>query len=260
MKVIAIAQHKGGTGKTTTTLNLGYGLARKGYRVVMIDMDSQANLTESVVVNSEEMYPDMYAYMTGGIKQPDPLSIKGKENLFLLPSSLDLVGAETKINSLPGRDMILTRLIKKLAHLERFQESPLDYVLIDCPPSMNILTLNALMASDEIIVPMQAETMAFKGLQKLRNVIESINEMTDLNLKISGILLTMFNKNAVVNREILKAIYVEYRSVLFSTFIRRNITLTEAICEKMSIYDYSPKSMGAIDYMKLTDDVVDRFY
>lgn len=260
MKVIAIAQHKGGTGKTTTTLNLGLALERLGYRVVMIDMDSQANLT-TCLIPMWGNEPDMVQYMTGKAKVPIPVRICDHPNLFILPSSLDMIGIEQQINSLPGRDMILSRLIKKLPAWALFHndQKHIDFVLIDCPPSMNVLTINALMACDEILVPMPAEVLPFKGLDTLEKMLVGINEITDMNLKISGILLTMFNWKTVMNRDILEVLKTHYKDVLLSTHIRRNIALSEAIGEMRSVFDYSPKSSGAMDYMAFTEEYLNRF-
>ncbi len=249
MKVIAIAQHKGGTGKTTTTLNLGYGLAKAGKRVLLVDMDAQANLTDSVEINDSPL-PDvqnMYHYITMKNRNPKPLKIN--ENLFILPSSIDLAGAETEMNAMPNRDLVLRKILSKIGEF--------DYCLIDCPPSLGVLTLNALMAASEVYVPMQAELLPYRGLGKLSDVLELIREMSESSIDISGILVTM-NQGTVLNRDIITILKKQYGDLVFESMIRRNVSISEAVTQKKSIFDYSPQSIGAKDYQRFVDIVLNK--
>ncbi|HAH24942.1 MAG TPA: chromosome partitioning protein ParA [Prolixibacteraceae bacterium] len=245
-KIIAIAQHKGGTGKTTTTLNLGFGLATAGKKVLMIDMDAQANLTESLT--SEDVdNRNMYHYMT--LKNPDPEALFIRENLYLLPSSIDLAGAETEINAVPNRDFILRHIIRKLPGY--------DFILIDCPPSLGVLTLNSLMCADEVIVPMQAELLPMKGLLRLIDVLSLISVMTNRDIPVSGILITMV-QDTVLNRDLTAQLRQTYGEKVFPGVIRRNVAITEAVLSKQSIFEYAPGSNGAKDYAEVVEQVLNR--
>jgi chromosome partitioning protein len=249
MKVISIAQHKGGTGKTTTTLNLGYGLANAGKKVLLVDMDAQANLTDSLEISESSTIEgkNMYHYMTMKAKNPTPLKVT--ENLFILPSSIDLAGAETEMNSIPSRDLVLKKILQKI--------DGFDFVLIDCPPSLGVLTLNALIASNEVYVPMQAELLPYKGLAKLSDVLALIREMSDSTIDISGILLTM-TQGTVLNRDIINILKEQYGDRVFSSMIRRNIAISEAITQKKSIFEYAPESNGAKDYSEFVNLVLSK--
>ena len=249
MKVISIAQHKGGTGKTTTTLNLGYGLAAAGKRVLLVDMDAQANLTDSLEIAGSDTIEErnMYHYLTMKNKMPVPLMVN--ENLFVLPSSIDLAGAETEMNAMPYRDMILRKIIEKTPGF--------DFVLIDCPPSLGVLTLNALMASNEVYVPMQAELLPYKGLSKLADVLELIREMSGSSIDITGVLITM-SQGTVLNRDITTILREQYGDRVFDGTIRRNIALSEAVTQKQSIFEYAPESNGAKDYQQFVNIILSK--
>lgn len=191
-KIIAILNHKGGVGKTTTTINLAAALQQKKKRVLAIDMDGQANLTESFGLSIEEE-KTVYGAMKG--EYPLPL-VKAENGISIVPACLDLSAAESELINEPGRELILKGLIARLLDTQKF-----DYILIDCPPSLGLLTLNALTAADYLIIPVQAQFLAMRGMAKITNVIEIVRERLNPNLNIGGIVITQFDKRKTLNKK-----------------------------------------------------------
>lgn len=244
MKVVSILNHKGGVGKTTTTINLGAGLAYLGYRVLLIDLDGQENLSYAYGQNGDDAH-NIYQAMKGTL---DTLPIvRISENLHLVPSHLDLGVVDLELASEPGREAILSLLLAP--HKEQY-----DYILIDCPPSLGLLTVNALTASQEIIIPVEAEPFAFKGMVKLQEIIHKVQKRVNPSLHILGVLITKYdgrkNLHQIVKDGLMQNINV------FDTLIRTNISLSEAQLQRCDILSHAPKSNGALDYLAFAHEVI----
>lgn len=245
-KVISIANHKGGVGKTTTTVNLSAGLNRKGKRVLCIDLDPQANLTQSLGI--AEFGNSIYDSLT---QNSDLVPINYKKGFDVVPSHINLSGAEVQLINEPGREYILKTLIDKI-------KDNYDCVFIDCPPSLGLLTVNAFVASDKLLIPLQAEYLATQGLAKLMEVIHKVKERINPEFDLEGIVLTQFNKRLVLNKDIARSIEKHFNSKLYQVSIRENIALAEAPSLGQDIFSYNPKSNGAFDYYQLTKEFIQR--
>lgn len=246
-KIIAVLNHKGGVGKTTTTINLAAALQQKKKRVLLIDMDGQANLTESCGPSIEE---ERTVY--GAMKGEYPLTVFELNNgLSVVPSCLDLSAAESELINEPGRELILKGLIAKLLETRKF-----DYILIDCPPSLGLLTLNALTSADFLIIPVQAQFLAMRGMAKITNVVEIVKTRLNPNLNIGGIVITQFDKRKTLNKSVAELINESFCDKVFKTVIRDNVALAEAPIKGLNIFEYNKNSNGAKDYMELAKEVL----
>ena len=243
-KIIAVLNHKGGVGKTTTTINLAAALQQKKKRVLAIDMDGQANLTESFGLSIEEEQT-VYGAMKG--KYPLPL-VETAGGVTVVPSCLD---AEAELINEPGRELILSGLIAKSLDHRKF-----DYILIDCPPSLGLLTLNALTAADYLIIPVQAQFLAMRGMAKIMNVIATVQERLNPKLAIGGIVITQFDKRKTLNKSVAELVKDSFCDKVFKTVIRDNVSLAEAPIKGKNIFEYSKNSNGAKDYMALAQEVL----
>jgi len=245
-KVISISNHKGGVGKTTSAINIGAGLAGLGKRVLLIDLDPQANLSQSLGIIDQE--PNIYQ----AIKGESPLKpIQILKGLDIVPSTLDLSGAEVELAGEAGREYILRELIEPL-------RNSYNYILIDSPPSLGLLTINAFTASDEIYIPLQAQYLALQGLAKLREVIEKITKRLNKGLKLGGVFITQYDSRKVLNRDIANTIAEHFKEGVFTTKIRDNVALAEAPTAGLDIFRYQPNSHGAQDYLSLCKEIIKR--
>lgn len=250
-KVITISNHKGGVGKTTSAINIGAGLFIQNKRVLLIDLDPQANLTQSLGIKEPEL--TIYGALRGDYK-PQPIPIGGNPYepnayLHLIPSTLDLSGAEVEMSGEAGREYILREIIEPL-------RTNYDYIIIDSPPSLGLLTINSLTASDEILIPLQAQYLALQGLTKLLEVVDKIKKRLNRELKVGGVFLTQFDKRKVLNKDVLETIEAHFKDLVFKTKIRDNIALAEAPSKGLDIFSYQPKSYGAEDYLALSKEVL----
>ena len=246
-KIIAVLNHKGGVGKTTTTINLAAALRQKKKRVLAIDMDGQANLTESCGLSIEE---EQTVY--GAMRGEYPLPVIELENgLAVVPSCLDLSAAESELINEPGRELILKGLIAKLLDSRKF-----DYILIDCPPSLGLLTLNALTTADFLIIPVQAQFLAMRGMAKITSVIEIVKERLNPNLSIGGIVITQFDKRKTLNKSVAEIINDSFCDKVFKTIVRDNVALAEAPIKGKNVFEYNKICNGAKDYMALAQEVL----
>ena len=245
-KVLSISNHKGGVGKTTSAINIGAGLNMLGKKVLLIDLDPQANLSQSLgLINQEK---NIYGALKGEYKLQPITVLKG---LDVIPSTLDLSGAEIELSSEPGREYILKELIESV-------KSSYDYIIIDSPPSLGLLTINSFTAADEIIIPLQAQFLAMQGLAKLVEVVEKIKSRLNKGLKIGGVFITQYDGRKVLNRDVVETINAHFKSEVFKTKIRDNIALAEAPAQGMDIFRYNAKSYGAEDYMGLVKEIIKR--
>ena len=245
-KVISISNHKGGVGKTTSAINIGAGLNLLKKKVLLIDLDPQANLTQSLGLINEPI--NIYGALRGEYKLQPIEIIKG---LDIIPSTLDLSGAEIELSSEPGREYILKELIEPL-------RASYDFIIIDSPPSLGLLTINSFTASDEILIPLQAQYLALQGLAKLVEVVEKIKGRLNKSLRVGGVFITQYDSRKVLNRDVVETIQAHFKDEVFKTKIRDNIALAEAPSQGLDIFRYSSKSYGAEDYLALSKEVLKR--
>lgn len=246
-KIFTIANHKGGVGKTTTTASLGAVLAMKGKKVLVIDLDAQQNLTYSLT--GKEFDKSVYHSLIKG-ESLEPVNIR--ENLDIVPASLEMARAELDLSTKMAREGILKNLLTPL-------KNQYDYILIDCPPSLGIVTTNALVASDELLILLTAEVLPLKGLAMLDDVVEEVKRLVNPNLEIGGVIVTRYDKRRSLNREVIKQLEGRYGDKVFDTKIRENIVLAEMPMSGQTIFEYDPKSNGAKDYMELTEEFLTNF-
>lgn len=245
-KVISISNHKGGVGKTTSAINIGAGLNKLGKKILLIDLDPQANLSQSLGLTDQER--NIYGALRGEYKlQPIPV-LKG---LDLIPSTLDLSGAEVELSGEAGREYILRELLEPV-------RNSYDYILIDSPPSLGLLTINSFTASDEVYIPLQAQFLALQGLAKLTEVIDKIKKRLNKELKVGGVIVTQYDSRKVLNRDVATTIEAHFKAEVFKTKVRDNIALAEAPAQGVDIFRYNSKSFGAIDYLSLSKEILKR--
>lgn len=245
-RVISISNHKGGVGKTTSAINIGAGLNKLGKKILLIDLDPQANLSQSLGVIEPER--TIYGAIRGDY-DIEPIEIL--KGLDLIPSTLDLSGAEVEMSGEAGREYILKELIEPL-------RPSYDFIIIDSPPSLGLLTINAFTASDSILTPLQAQYLALQGLTKLIEVVDKIQRRLNKDLKIGGVFITQYDSRKVLNRDVAKTIQAHFKDEVFKTKVRDNIALAEAPAQGLDIFRYNPKSYGAEDYLSLSKEILKR--
>jgi chromosome partitioning protein len=249
MRIIALANQKGGVGKTTSTMNIGAGLNKLGKKVLLVDLDPQAHLTYSLGIEAHELDKTVYELLKGETTLEEVLIYRG-EGLKLIPSTLDLAGAEIELSGIAGREFLLKEALDGLRGF--------DYVLIDCPPSLGLLTLNALTTTQEVYIPLQTEFLALQGLSKLLETIEVVKKRLNRKLEITGIIGTRYDGRKLLNRGVIDKIEGYLGDKLFKTLIRENISLAEAPSYGQTIYEYKPDSHGAEDYLNLCKEIIER--
>lgn len=255
-KTIAIVNHKGGVGKTTSTASLGTALGMKGYRTLVVDLDAQQNLTFSLAerpsdglesLGGTDDSPSIFDALMGRSALPQQ---KVGENLWLTPSSLELAGAETLLSTRMAREGILRSLLQASA-------ADYDYILLDCPPSLGLVTINALTAADEILIPLTAETLPLRGMTMLDDMVQQVRQSINPSLRLGGVFITRYN-NRRLNNAVIEAVAARYGDLLMKTRIRENIALAESPASGHSIFHYAPDSNGAADYQALADELIAR--
>lgn len=245
-KVISLLNHKGGVGKTTSVINIGAGLAQLGRKVLLVDLDPQANLTVSLGIPRQPV--TIYECMRGE-SELEPFHLK--ENVDVIISTLDLSGAELELINEAGREYILRELFEPV-------KEDYDYIIIDCPPSLGLLTLNALAASDYVFIPLQTEFLALQGLAKIKQVIDKVKFRLNKKLDIGGVIGTMYDNRKILNRDVMETIRKYFGEKVFDTLIRDNVALAEAPSQRKDIFEYNPESFGAKDYLNLCKEIIQR--
>jgi chromosome partitioning protein len=251
MRVIAVFNHKGGVGKTTTVVNLGAALARRGRRVLLVDVDPQACLTVHFGLDPETATDTIYEVLCRDLPLEKAVRAVEEDHLSYVPAHLDLAGAELELATTMGRE----RLVRDALDTFLRVRADWDYVLFDCPPSLGLLTVNALTASDEVFVPLQTEFLALRGVGKLVEVVTLVRRRLNPALQITGILPTLSRTGTLLAREVSEEIAKYFGSKVFRTRIRNNVRLAEAPSHGKSIFAYAPRSAGAEDYAALADEV-----
>jgi chromosome partitioning protein len=245
--IVAIANQKGGVGKTTTAINLGASIAVGGKKVLIIDIDPQANATSGL---GFEQIPISYKLLLGELPVDEAIKKTEVDNLFLIPSGIDLVGFEVEFASSDERHYLLS---KRLEGIKGF-----DFIFIDCPPSLGLLTVNALVAAQKVLIPLQCEYYALEGLSKLINTIEIVREGMNVHLKILGIVLTMFDGRTNLSRQVENEVRKFFPKEVFNTVIPRTVRLSEAPSFGKPIFLYDASSSGTVAYTKLAEEFIRR--
>ena len=250
-KIISLANQKGGVGKTTTSINLAAALAKEGKRVLLIDADPQANTSSGLGVEIRKLDNTIYECLVNQINPRTTIVPTGTKNLSLIPSHIDLVGAEIEMLNMEHREQLMKNVLKEI-------RNDYDFVLIDCSPSLGLITVNALTASDSVIIPVQCEFFALEGIAKLLNTIKIIKSNLNPNLKIEGFLLTMFDNRLRLSNQVYEEVKRHFGDLVFNTVIARNVRLSEAPSHGMSVLDYDPASKGAKNYSALAKELIAR--
>lgn len=250
-RIISVANQKGGVGKTTTTVNLGACLAYVGKKVLLVDIDAQGNATSGVGIKKADVLTDIYDVIVDDAPIRDTILASSRENLDIVPATLQLAGAEIELATKMARE---TRLKSALQEVT----AQYDYILIDCPPSLGSLTINAFTASDSILIPVQCEYYALEGLSQLLNTVRLVQKHFNPELEIEGVLLTMFDARTNLSSEVVEDVRRYFQEKVYQTVIPRNIRLSEAPSYGLSIVDYDLRSKGAEVYQALAKEVLAR--
>lgn len=248
-KIIAIANQKGGVGKTTTSVNLGAGLAQVGKKVLLIDIDAQGNATTGVGIEKSELDQCIYNVLVEDADVQGVIQKTATENLDVLPATIQLAGAEIELVPTISREVRLQRALQPI-------RNEYDYIIIDCPPSLGLLTINALTAADSVIIPVQCEYYALEGLSQLLNTVRLVQKHLNKNLAIQGVLLTMLDARTNLGIQVIDEVKKYFRDKVYRSIIPRNVRLSEAPSHGKPIMQYDAKSRGAEVYIDLAEEVI----
>jgi len=253
-KILAVANQKGGVGKTTTTINLGAALAELGARILLIDLDPQGNASTGLGVEQADRGTTTYDLLLGDAAPKDAILSTGIENLSIIPATTDLSSADIELISNEKRSFLLYDALRQLS-MDAFR---FDYILIDCPPSLNILTVNALIAAHAVVVPLQSEFFALEGLSQLMLTIRDVRQSANKNLRIEGIVLTMYDRRNNLSQQVEADARDNLGELVFKTVIPRNVRLSEAPSFAMPVLTYDPSSSGAQAYRALATEILQK--
>lgn len=252
MKVICIFNQKGGVGKTTTNINLCSYLAMEGYKVLTLDIDPQGNTTSGLGIDKRNLELSMYDVLTTDVSLEDVI-IKSDliQNLSIAPSTMELAGAEVEMIAKKDREQVLLKKIEKLG-------SKYDYIFIDCPPSLGMITINALTCSDSVLIPIQCEFYALEGVGQLMNTIQLVKKSLNKDLEVEGVLMTMYDYRTNLSNEVYKEVQKYFKELMFKSTIPRNIRLAESPSFGLPIMLYDEKCKGADSYLNFTKEFLER--
>jgi len=250
-KIIAIANQKGGVGKTTTTINLAASLAVLERSVLMVDADPQANATSGSGFDVKNIKTSIYECLIDEVNPNDIILNSEIEGLDLLPSHIDLVGAEIEMLNMPNRERMLKSVIEKI-------EKKYDYILIDCSPSLGLITVNSLTAADSIMIPVQCEYFALEGLGKLLNTIKIIQSRLNPDLQIEGFVLTMYDSRLRLSNQVVEEVRRHFQQMVFDTIIQRNVKISEAPSFGKPVIMYDAESKGSLNYLNLARELLQK--
>jgi len=248
-KILAIANQKGGVGKTTTTVNLAAALGVLEQKVLLIDADPQANATSGLGINVEEVKNGTYQLLEHTVKAEEAIVKTNSPNVDIIPAHIDLVAIEIELIDKDEREYMLKTALEKV-------KKNYDYIVIDCAPSLGLITLNALTAADAVIIPIQCEYYALEGLGKLLNTIKSVQKVHNPELDIEGLLLTMYDSRLRLSNQVVSEVKKHFHNMVFKTIIQRNIRLGEAPSHGESIIAYDATSKGAVNYINLANEIL----
>lgn len=250
-KVIAVANQKGGVGKTTTAVNLSACLARLAKEVLLLDIDPQGNATSGIGIEKSGIERCIYDAIINEVALEKIIQRSSIENLDVVPASIQLAGAEIELVSTMSRELRLKNVLKNL-------KKEYDYTIIDCPPSLGLLTVNALTAADSVLVPIQCEYYALEGLGQLVKTIELVRKHLNVSLRLEGVVMTMYDSRTNLSQQVVEEVSKHFGELMFKTIIPRNVRLSEAPSHGKAIIDYEPKSRGAEVYFELAKEVINR--
>ncbi len=250
-KIIALANQKGGVGKTTTTINLAASLATLEKKVLVVDADPQANASSGLSIDIRNVKLSIYECLVNGNEANGAIIQTELDRLDIIPSHIDLVGAEIEMLNMDSREQILKQLLAPLKKVY-------DYILIDCSPSLGLITVNALTAADSVIIPVQCEYFALEGISKLLNTIKIIKSKLNPSLEIEGFLLTMYDSRLRLANQIYEEVKRPFQNLVFNTVIQRNVKLSEASSYGKPVILYDADSKGSLNYMQLAQELIEK--